>query len=199
MAGQVGDVYRVAVRMRGPDNQDIINVFHCKNTLLVDPDDDDIISDIVTEISNNYQALEIVLSDEQQSVDMSIQNVTQNTVLGTHEWTTAFIGDNSGDSIPPQASLFSYFRTGISRRVGRKFWGIVSETKQDGGLMVAIVASQMATFLAQWLGEFIGASGNGYLWGVYNDNLVPAFADYVEAVVSGRIMSQRRRRPTIGS
>lgn len=196
----LNDILRVAVRMGGNTDQDIMNIWTVKLVTLVDGDDEDVADDIVQRIGVLYQDLEDAISSDQYSKDISIQNITSGQVLGTHEWTTPFLGAAGGDSMPPQTSLFSYFRTGYSRRIGRKFWGILTETLQDAGLSVPAVATTMATFLVHWIISWVGAvTGNTYEWGVYNENKIPDFVPFQEAVSVGRLMTQRRRRPTVGS
>ena len=198
--GAQGDVYRVAVRMGGAKDQDIMNIWHIQLTNLVSGVDDDIVDDILERVSYAYQDLEPALSNDQYDKDISIQNVTTGQVHGSHLWQTPFVGTTGGDSLPPQSSLFSYFRTGFPRRIGRKFWGLMAELSQDQGLAASAVAVTMATFLAHFIITFVGiTTGNTYAWGVYNENMSPQFAPFREAVGSGRLMTQRRRRPTVGS
>lgn len=193
------DVFRIAVRMLGPSGQDIINVFHALVYNYVTGTDADCAEELAALIAGYYQDLEPCITTEQTGVDMSVQNVTTGTVQGTFGFSPAFAGDLTGDTMPPQASLYSYFRTGISRRIGKKFWGIINEASQDNGLAGGLVAT-IGTFLAYWLGSPTGAiTGNTYKWGVYNDNLTPSFAQFTEAVAQSRQRTQKRRLPGIGS
>ena len=195
-----GDIYRVAARMVGPDGQDIINVWHIRLSTYVAGDDQDVADEVVFRISTNYQLLEPAITEDQTSVDMSIQNLTTNAVLGSFAWGPAFQGNGTGDNAPPQASPFSYFRTGIARRVGRKFWGIITEALSAEGYTQGAASTALITFIAAWLSGFTGGTtGNFYEFGVYNENKSPAFAPFTEAVHRGRLMTQRRRRPEVGS
>jgi len=195
----LNDVYRVAARMIGPSGQDIMNVWYAQIANYVTGDDDDVAGELAAFLATHYQDLEAAITNQQTSVEISVQNMTTGAVLGTQAWIPVFAGDLTGDTLPPQTSLYSYFRTGISRRVGRKFWGIVNEAVNDNGLVVSLV-TVVSTFIAHWLGIDVGVgTGNSYVWGVYNDNLVPAFAQFVEAVWQARLRTQRRRSPGIGS
>jgi len=195
----VNDVYRVAMRMLGPSGQDFMNVFHAQISNYVTGTDDDVADELAFIAATHYQDLEDAISNTQTSVDISVQNVTTGAVLGTRSWSPAFAGTLTGDKMPPQTSLYSYFRTGLSKRIGRKFWGVVNEASQDNGLASALVTI-VSTFIAHWLGIDTGATtGNSYIWGIYNDNLAPAFAQFIEAVWQARLRTQRRRLPGIGS
>jgi len=186
--------------MQGPASQDIINVHHITITNYVGGDDATVAQELVDRLSTIYQDLEPAISSSQVSNDMSVQNVTTGAVLGSFQWSTAFAGSATGDELPPQTSLFSYFRTGVSRRIGRKFWGVLSETLQDSGLTVASVATAMATFLAHFVaGWLAGGTGNTYDFGVYNASKSPQFLPFTEAIHVGRLMVQKRRRPQVGS
>ena len=102
--------------------------------------------------------------------------------------------------MPPQSSLYSYFRTGFSRRIARKFWGVVNESLQDSGLTIPIVATQMATFIANFISNWLGGStGNTYDYGIYNQGKAPQYLPLTEALTVGRLMTQRRRRPGVGA
>lgn len=200
MALSEGQTLRVVARMQGTQSQDIINVWHTRCTTLVDGTPEDVVDDIAAKLSSNYQLLKSVIAQTQVSQDLSVVNVSNGEVYGTHAWTTPFAGTATGEELPPQMSLFSYFRTGYSRRVGRKFWGITAEALADAGLTVASVATTMGTFLASWLGPWTGSvTGNTYYWGVYNPNFVLQFLDFTEALYTSRMMVQRRRRPQVGS
>ena len=197
---QAGDIYRVALRMFGPANQDIMNIWHVELKTYVAGDDAAVADELNVRLCNAYQDLESSIATTQTSNDLSIVNVTTGAVLGSFAWSTAFGGVASGDELPPQTSLYSYFRTGFSRRIARKFWGVCSETLQDSGLTVPAVATAMATFLANFVVSWVGGTtGNTYEFGIYNDAKSPQFLPLTEAIVVGRLMTQRRRRPTVGS
>lgn len=195
----LNDVFRLAMRMQGPSGQDIINVWHAKISNYVGGTDADVAQELVDYACTHYQDLEDAITNQQTSVDISVQNLTTGAVLGTFSWSTAFAGTLTGDTLPPQTSLYSYFRTGLSRRIGRKFLGIVNEAVNDNGLVSSLVTI-VSTFIANWIGTDVGVgTGNSYVWGVFNDNLLPAFAQFVEAVWQARLKTQRRRLPNVGS
>lgn len=199
MAAQF-NVYRVAARMAGAQGQDIINVWHVQIANYITGTDADVAQELVDTISAAYLLLKPAASDDQASVDMSVQNVTTGTVQGTFQWTSPFVGTLTGDNLPQQDSLFAFFRTGISRRLGRKFFGIITEASQATGTLIPAIATAMATFLAQFIGSFVGATtGNTYFFGVYNANKIPVFVNFTEAIFNTLIMTQRRRRFGIGS
>lgn len=199
MAAQ-NNVYRVAARMAGAQGQDIINVWHVVLANYVTGNDNDVAQELVDTISAAYLALKPAASDDQASVDMSVQNVTTGAVQGTFQWTSPFVGQLTGDNLPQQDSLFAFFRTGVSRRIGRKFLGIVTEASQATGTLIPSIATTMATFLAQFIGTFVGSTtGNTYLFGVWNPNKLPVFLAFTEAIFNTLIMTQRRRRFGIGS
>lgn len=199
MAAQ-GDIYRVAVRMYGTANQDFINVYHVQLGTYVTGDDEDVALELVTDITDAYQDWEPSISPLQLSNDISIVNLTTSAVLGTWEWTTTFQGTGSGDPVPPQSSVFCYMRTGVSRRIGRKFMGVTTESLQSNGLAAAAIYTSATAFLAKMIADFVGGTtGNTYQYGIYNDEKSPTFLQFLEGVVVGRLMTQKRRRPTVGS
>lgn len=196
----LNDVFRIAARMFGPANQDFINVWHVQITGYVTGTDAVVAQELVDELSLLYQPLEAIVSNTQTDNDMSVVNVTTSAVLGSFGWTSVLNPAGTGDRLPPQSSAFGYFRTGISRRIGRKFWGVVPEATQDNGLLGVTTFNNLVTLMAGFVGTVVGGTtGNSYKFGVYNDNLIPQFLPFTEAVAQGRLMTQRRRRPTVGS
>jgi hypothetical protein len=196
----LNDVFRVAVRMIGPSSQDIINVWHCKLISLTSGIDADVVADIVSEISTNYQDLEAAIPNTQTGQEISVQNVTTGQVFGAQAFSPAMNGALTGDTVPATSSSYCYFRTGVPRRVGKKFWGIVTEGHQNNGVVTSTITTALATLAANFIGAWTGGTtGNGYNWGTYNSNLAETFAPFIEAVVAAVQHTQRRRRLGIGS
>lgn len=199
MAAQ-GDVFRVAVRMTGGYGQDLMNVWHVSITNYSGGTDYDCAEEMVLDLANAYQDFEPTASDDQLSVDMSVQNVTTGTVQGTFAWPVAFAGTATGDNLPSQDSIFCFFRTGVSRRLGRKFLGLVKESLQGNGFTGASVATAVGNFVANFLLSFVGGTtGNTYTYGIYNENKTPQFLAFTEGIHNSNIKTQRRRNAYIGS
>lgn len=196
----VNDVLRVAVRMIGPSNQDIMNVWHVQLTNLVSGVDDDVVADIVSEISAVYAGLEPAVTNLQTGQDISVQNITQGLVFGAEAFNPSFDGTLTGDTAPPTTSIYSYFRTGIPRRVGRKFWGIVTEGHQNNGVITGTITNLLTLLGANFIGGFTGTTtGNTYLYGTYNENKSPQFAPFTQGVTAAVLRVQRRRQIGHGS
>lgn len=182
MAAQ-GEVFRIAARMQGTQGQDIINVWHAQIETYVTGSDLDVADELVIALSVNYSDLEDAITDEQSGIDISVQNVTQGTVQGTQSWNPSFDGTLTGDTMPPQTSLYAFFRTGLARRLGRKFFGIVNEASQDGGLVTGVISTIMNTFLAHWIGDEVGG---GYRQYVHLGHLQRKLSTRVRAVRRSR-------------
>jgi hypothetical protein len=185
--------------MRLSGTADVINVWHAQITGYMGGSDAQVAQELVDEISTNYQLIDQDIAGT-ASVDMSVVNVTTGAVLGSMAWNPVLGAGSSGDQVPPQASMFCYFRTGFSRRIGRKFVGTVNEASQNNGIISAGVITALGNFAAAFLGPIVGATtGNTYRFGVYNPNKSPTFLMFVEYVVRNYLATQRRRRFGVGS
>lgn len=198
MAAQ-GDVFRLAARMRLSGTADAINVWHCRISDYVAGSDAVVAQEMVDRLSTGYQLIDQDLSG-MASADISVQNVTTGAVLGTFAWNPVMGAGTGGDATPPQTSLFAYFRTGISRRIGRKFVGMIAESAQNNGTVIGSVVTALGNFAAFFIVIWVGATtSNEYEWGVYNGSKSPVFLRFVEAVVRNVLMTQRRRRYGVGA
>lgn len=201
MAVSLNDIIRVAVRMSGPDGQDIINVWHLLVSTLSGGDNDDVLADIATIVQTIYDHVKPAITGNQSDRDISAQNLNNSELLGTTSWDASWQGTATGDELPATVSPFSLFRTGLSRRLGKKYWGVTTEAVQtDGAITLSAAQTGLANAIAAVIGGFTGGTtSNVYVVGTYNENLTPAFVPFNEAVYRGNLRQQRRRYPGVGS
>lgn len=201
MAVSVGDILRIAVRMSGPDGQDIINVYHALVELLADGDNDNVLADWAALIQTIYNALAAAVSSDQDGRDISVLNLTNGEVLGTTAFPSGWQGTATGETLPATVSLYSLFRTGLSRRIGKKYWGITTEGVQaDGAVTLSGAITALTNTIAMIITTKTGATTtNEYHIGTYNESLAPQFVKFNEAVYRGNLRTQRRRYLGVGS
>jgi len=193
---EVGDVFRVTAGLRGPDGQTIQNVFHFAKVSGADTDDLDAMEDFAEILDELYVSLEDFFPDTVTADEISFFDVTNHVPLPSLGWPTFTGGAVAVEAEPPACSALVVFRTGQSRRLGRKFFGPLQDGATTGGELEAGSLVQLASAAGALLGLLSGESGHTYYAGIVST--LGGFFRFIEAVARPIIAYQRRRKQGVG-
>jgi len=161
--------------------------------------DADAMDDLAEFLDDAYADIISRQCNETTYVDLDGYNVTGDNPMPETSWPTRTAGTAASEPLPTGSAGLITFRTGFSRRNGRKFLGVFSEgCVSSSGLWTTATQTALAAFGANFLSGFTGGtSGENWMPGVYSKlgTLMPI----IEAVASGIPAYQRRRRIGTGS
>lgn len=205
MTVAVGDIIRVAVRMVGPQGQDIMNVFHVQHKGTTGVQDAVFLTSLETWIDNAYTTLNTVIEATQEPVDIKVDEVAFSggvwqivRNIATIAWGGTFNSSASGDNYAPGVCFLILFRTLIGKVLGRKFIGVLTETGLgDNGIPISTQITALTNFANAILAGFVSDS-NQFDPGVPSTR-TGFFEEFVEAQISSEPAYQRRRAVRSGS
>jgi hypothetical protein len=197
MAVLDNDIIRVACKMRFLGAADIINVWHFNYITGGSRDEADCVIDVQEFMSDAYIVLVGSLPPEVSFTDMSIQNLSQNTIVGSGAWIGLTVGGGGADAMPPQVANLVIFPTQIPRAQGRKYLPAFTESLYDNGVLTAGAVGLCNTFGNFFVGVQTMLSGT-VQFGTYSD--APAhFYSLISRRVIPALRTQRRRTVGFGS
>ena len=185
------DVIRATAKM-SIGVEDIQNVYHFIVGGSGTPSDSDAMDAIVDCLDDAYAELELKISDEVTFDSIDFYNLTQETYMGSKNWTTLTVGGEPGDMMPPQVCPFVLFDTDVLRSQGRKFLPPTTEGYNDpGGGPTAGLLTVLALYVAEiMLGGVDGTTT--FLPGNYRE-LTSTFIQWVLGRAPDFFATQRRR------
>jgi len=193
---EIGDVFRVTAGLFGPNGQVIQNVYHFAKVSGADTDDQDAMDDMAEILDELYTDLSAYFPTTVTAGEISFFDVTNNNPLPSMSWPTFTAGTGSGEPEPPACSALVVFRTGVNRKLGRKFFGPLSDGVTDGGEIEGGSLTQLAASAAALVGLLSGDSGHTYWAGIVGT--LGGFFRFIEAVARPVIAYQRRRKQGVG-
>ena len=201
-----GQIFRVAARMFGPDNQDIMNVFYFQNEFTTSMTDEDFVNDLVHEVTVLFHTLEGGMSSKYVPADISIDQVGVETGrivvernLGAFPWGPEFDPDASTDPLPSGVALLVRFTTFGVRTIGRKFLAGWHEGMNNSNGDFGSTAVGYASAFANILMDAILLEGTNYVRAVVYSKRSTMWVGFLSAVISAIPAYQRRRRSGVGS
>jgi hypothetical protein len=200
-----GDIVRLAVRMTGPQGQDIMNVYHVQHAGGVGVSDAAFLTAMETWIDTMYSRLNTVIEATQEPLDIKVDVVEFSGGLwqivrniATIGWGGIFNSSASGDNYAPGVACLVLLRTLVGKVLGRKFIGTLAEAVlQDNGEPIAAAITALTNYANDILTGFTVAAQD-FVSGVPSSKL-GIFAEFVEAQVSKEAAYQRRRAVRQGS
>ena len=144
-----------------------------------------------------YNAMQSIISEEMTYDYVDVFLLPTAEALGQFAWITLTVGGATGDVTAPGVSLLSLARTGISRRVGKKYFGAMSESAITDGVWTgaAVTAVAAAALLAY---QTFTASNSVALRAIVWDRVNAVARDAETLVVDNIPAYQRRRRQGVG-
>lgn len=200
-----GEVIRCSLRQRGPNGQDIVNVYHYLVAAISPISEEDVLADVATAMGNTYALLNQEITNLQDPVDLKIDvvdylggqyTITRN--VGTVGWGGPYNPQNSADVYAAGVAALLLLRTLVGKVFGRKFIGVWTETGVNNQMIAGQNAPQnLVAFAASLLAGISTANGE-YFLGVMSNRLFD-FAMVHEIDVATEIGYQRRRSIRSGS
>ena len=199
-----GDVVRVAIRQRGPQGQDIVNVVHYQADSAIASSDTEIMDAIVNAADAAYAFLNYVTPATQRPLDIRADVVKLQAgrivivrPLGTRSWGTNYNPQESGNVYAPTIAAGIILRTLAPRVLGKKFIGALMETHMyDYGHL----SPQLMVALTLYAGRLLMPvllQGGALRPGVLSKRL-GQFVRFIEFEIKNVPFVLRRRRLGIG-
>lgn len=200
-----GDVVRIAARLRGPQGQDIINVYHYRATNTISDTDGDILNSIANKMDNIYEPVESEFPATSEPVDLKVdvvemQNGKEVIVrnLGTQMWGVLFVPSGVGNVYAPGVAVGILLRTAVGKVFARKFIGPLMEaTFGDHGHLDSTKIAAFLTMAVRML-DTIPLTGGQLEPGVLSKRLA-GFAKFTFSELAAEAFYQRRRSIRMGS
>jgi len=189
----LGDFFRITAGLLYKSNDEIQNVFYVRNNN-GDPADDASVMIAAEEfLEDLYGDINPYISEQVTYNYINVFVPTGQQALGSFAWPSLTVGTATGEVTAPGVCQLSYARTGISRRIGKKYWGAFSEAHIANGVWDS--AQTLLTQLAAqktW-GTFVTSFGLS-LTGVIYDRLTGQGRGALSIVTSTIPAYQRRRK-----
>lgn len=198
------EVIRCAVRQRGQDGQDIVNVYHFQNAGAAPPSNSELLTAVATYFDTAYNDIETAIPNGQSPVDIKVdkvgfvsglEEVIEN--IGTTVWGTLFDPNAVGEPYAVGVAAPIILRTLIGKVFGRKYIGQLTEADLNGNVLVAAFITSLSNFLAKILLDFT-ASGIQFIPGVMSKKTAQ-FEPFVAGDIPVEPYYQRRRAIRHGS
>ena len=186
------DVLRIVVKMTDGAN-DIQNVYHMKLVGENEFSDASILSELQDLLDTAYGHIATSINDGIDAVGFDVYNVTQDSFLGSENFSSFSGGTASGTLMPPQTACIVLFNTETLRSQGRKFlppMTTVNNLDTDGTVTSALL-TKIGLFAAELLLGIDLSNGNGS-FGNWNETL-ERFAYWVLPRIPDFFATQRRR------
>jgi len=199
-----GDTVRVAIRQRGPQGQDIVNVIHYQADAAIASSDAEIMDAIVATADVAYAYLNYFTPSTQRPLDVRADVVKlqggQIVVvrpLGTRSWGFQYDPKESGNVYAPTIAAGVLLRTLAPRVLGKKFIGALMETHlYDYGHLSPQLMAALAQYAARLLMPIL-LEGGSLRAGVLSKK-IGQFVRFVEYEIKNVPFVLRRRRLGIG-
>jgi hypothetical protein len=172
----------------------IENVYHFRVETAGNGNDQDLMTDIAQWLDDAYDHLAPNTSSNLTYVEIRGFNVTDLTPMPTVAWPSQTVGGSGSSALPLGTALLVLFRTGISRVLGRKFLGGLTEDSNSDGAFDSGMVATAAAYAAELLASVVGAeTGSSLVYGILRAGGT-VLADVITAVADSEPGYQRRRR-----
>lgn len=161
-------------------------------------DDASAIADISEWLEAIYTPIQGQISTLVAFSAININNISRSEVTGDLSWPNLVAGTNAGDILPSGVAALCLQRTGVSRRVGRKYYGVFTEAALAAGQWVSGTINDLGAAIAVASDPYVGANGVGFVPYVY-DRTLGTLREVTSTAVSFEPAYQRRRRRGSGS
>lgn len=197
MAVAENDVLRVTAEMSA-GNDALQNVFHVQSVNAASVSDAQALLDMGLIMDALYDLLDASMHDGVTFDNVRVQNVTQDTLLGSTPFPVLSVGGDTADPIPYQACALITYPTAVPKTRGGNYYGGFTEANSDGN---GAISSALQTVLAL-VGTKILTQQDvaGNLWDfVLVNRLLGTVIPFVSTIVHAVWRTQRRRRPGVGA
>lgn len=156
-------------------------------------DESDVREAIIEWLEAIYTELLGIISEEVDFSSVNIFHSAGDEATGDWPWDTLTSGSATGDQLPPGDAALINFYTGVSKRIGKKFIGALTEAAQDNGVLnaSAITALTAAGLVASQ--AYTAGNGVSFVPVIY-DRVNDVMRNILEYTTPAIIAYQRRRR-----
>lgn len=194
-----GDIYRLAVVGKGPQNQELVNTFHYQEGafgVFVDPG-----AALVQSFEDNTEAFFVgPLSTQCSVVAYSVRGITVPTYGYDKILETPVPGGSSGQTVAPMNSVVISWRTGLIGRSyrGRSYLWPITESQTDAGVVSSAILTDVGVLVDKLMflpATLFGPAFNLVLWS-------PTRSDFnliTSGIVRPDLCTQRRRKSGVGA
>lgn len=134
-----GDILRVGAGLFYDSFHDVVNVWHIYQECGAGQTWAAGVSMIQFWLNAIYSEIDTPLSADIGTGDVSVQNLTQGTTLGTIAWSPTWSGGDAGDATAAGVCCFAWARTYKPRVQIRKYFGVFGEANVSGGVWTPTV------------------------------------------------------------
>lgn len=192
------DIVRAASVWAWTGTAEMVNTLHLKIGVPGAQTQTDIRTAIENYLVNAYQNITAWMTAALVHARVELFNVTDQTPETWIGNIALIDGASGGEALPPQVSAEVFFRTGVSRHIGRIFIPTFAEGAQAGGDIVIACRNDLADFGADIAGQFTDANGVTVDYVVY-DRSAGVGRPAVGYTVPLEMRTQRRRRRGVGT
>lgn len=201
------DVLRCAVRQTSKDVTDIVNVFYFSAQPFEPcPDYQDILDALAVYFDLAFAPIETMVPNLQSPNDIKVDRVelqdNKITVvenIGTVSWGDTYNPSGSGEAYAPGVAALALFRTGVGKILGKKYFGQLTETAIDSGLLHSLMITYLGDTLTALLETCIVDAGTAELVPCLLSTRDQIVHTFTEAEVNPEPAYQRRRKTSVGS
>lgn len=197
MAVAENDVLRCTAEMSAGTDA-LQNIFHLQSANVASISDAQALLDVGLILDALYDLIDASMHDGVTFDAIRVQNITQDTLLGSTPWPVLTVGGDTADPVPFQAAALVTYPTAVPKTRGGNYFGGFTEANSDssGGISSAlqtVLVSLGVKILTQQ-----NVAGNLYDFVLINRALGTVIP-FVSAIVHAVWRTQRRRRPGVGA
>lgn len=191
------NILKVTARLLFESLDDVQNVFYVQLETGAFVLDTDALEDMAAWLETIYAPIVDSLSSLITFDVVDVWNLTQDQPVGSIPWPTLTVGTGTAETLPPGCAALVTASTGQKNTRGRKFFGVLTELGQSGGLLSLGLMGDLAEAGVAWAGAFFGAtSTESWLPGVVDK--MGSLIQFNGVVVRRPVAYQRRRKQGIG-
>lgn len=193
-----GEVLRLGVLWVYQNIAYQMNVLHVQVSDIAAQTQQQILDDIEQYLENIYTANIVTYMTDQlvhvRTDIFSTQNNAPETGLGAN---VNMNGASGAEALPLQIAAETYFRTGVSRHIGRVFWPTFQEGSNASGVVLTATRNALQTAGNYMIAAHTMPNGTTITYGIL-DRSSAIFRQPTQAVVPIHFRTQRRRRIGVG-
>lgn len=177
---------------------DIVNVFQFVTGFVGARDDTDVLDDLAVLIRALYDAIKAMSTAFVVWRRIRVKDLTSGLLVGEQDFATPVTGTSTGNQGSYVVAGLVSLKTNVPRVVMRKYLPISSSNQTTDSKPSSAMVTLMNAFGTALLTPLVNLSGYSYTFGY----LSPKTASFVipsGRTVSATLVTQRRRRPGVGS
>lgn len=197
MTVNTNNVLRLTAVMRLNGLSTVMNVYHVRYVASGEMTDEDAMEFAERYLSDVYGSASGMFSTGLVPVEIRGFNETTNAPLPVIGWTNWGGGALGGETAPAGCAGLLLFRTGVVRKLGRKFLPGLAEGHMTNGVLAAGWLSDALSFAGTLMAGFEDLTETlvytFVIRGKFGDTHIP-----IAAAVRADVAYQRRRKPGVG-